>query len=253
MWALMSHTPDALLEHAVERLYTMETARVEEENAAAVDLDLSAAFAPLPKSTKYLPYRIGVGESGSGSASASASAAGNILNNTLVMSWNLLRSAGAGFWLRDQGLLKKTAETLAKAQFALKRSPDDAALLYLALGKQSVLHGLYRSTQQAKQAEFLSRDFTVEKHRHAACKNAFVLLGKHRRELAAAFFILGKKRQVHVDSHRFICLVLTFLMHPPSRRTLHYTTPAQQHVLRALGTCYCTVFKEDSFRFTVRG
>ena len=50
-----------------------------------------------------------------------------------------------------------------------------------------------RSTQQARQAEFMSRDFSQERHRHAACKNAYVLLGQHRHQLAAAFFILGEK------------------------------------------------------------
>ena len=35
------------------------------------------------------------------------------------------------------------------------------------------------------------RDFSQDKNRDAACKNAFVLLGQHRPELAAAFFVLG--------------------------------------------------------------
>jgi hypothetical protein len=33
------------------------------------------------------------------------------------------------------------------------------------------------------------------KHQQAACKNAFVLMGNHRPELAAAFFILGKEER----------------------------------------------------------
>lgn len=51
--------------------------------------------------------------------------------------------------------------------------------------------GLFRSANQMKQADFLARDFKQQKHREAACKNAFVLLGQHKHELAAAFFILG--------------------------------------------------------------
>lgn len=35
------------------------------------------------------------------------------------------------------------------------------------------------------------RDVQDEKHRVAALKNAYVLMGKHRHELAATFFILG--------------------------------------------------------------
>lgn len=53
--------------------------------------------------------------------------------------WEQLRRLGAGFWLRDPGLLAATAEQLAKQQFAARRSADDCALLYCALGKRSVL------------------------------------------------------------------------------------------------------------------
>lgn len=47
----------------------------------------------------------------------------------------------------------------------------------------------------AKLADFLGRDFRIEAGASAAAKNAFALLGQHRYELAAAFFILaGRKR-----------------------------------------------------------
>lgn len=52
--------------------------------------------------------------------------------------------------------------------------------------------GLFRTGTGTKTlADFLARDFRDASHRQAACKNAFVLLGQHRHELAAAFFILG--------------------------------------------------------------
>ena len=35
------------------------------------------------------------------------------------------------------------------------------------------------------------RDFSQDNNKDAACKNAFTLLGQHRHELAAAFFVLG--------------------------------------------------------------
>ena len=38
---------------------------------------------------------------------------------------------------------------------------------------------------------FFSNDFTQERWRKAALKNAYALLGKQRFEHAAAFFILG--------------------------------------------------------------
>ncbi len=54
-------------------------------------------------------------------------------------SWEALRALGAGFWLTDPDLAHSVAERLAKAQFAARRSADDCALLYCALGKTAVL------------------------------------------------------------------------------------------------------------------
>lgn len=51
--------------------------------------------------------------------------------------------------------------------------------------------GLFRTAGVKKLADFLSRDFRQAPNRAAAAKNAFVLLGQHRYELAAVFFILG--------------------------------------------------------------
>ncbi len=110
-----------------------------------------------------------------------------------ALPWPLLRAAGAGFWLRDAALLRPTAEALARAQFATRRRPEDAALFYCALGKRALLAGLCRTAGDAAVAEFLGRDFSQAKHRAAAAKNAYVLLGQHRPALAAAFFALARQ------------------------------------------------------------
>ncbi|KAK9832643.1 hypothetical protein WJX81_006635 [Elliptochloris bilobata] len=117
----------------------------------------------------------------------SAAAAANPLT------WDNMRKVGAGFWLRE-GVAER-AEALAKAQFAVRRDAHDCALLYLALGRRALLQGLFRSTNQAKLADFLARDFSAgeagEAGRQAAAKNAFVLISQHRAALAAAFFVLA--------------------------------------------------------------
>ena len=117
----------------------------------------------------------------------------NVIENRKeqCITWDCLRSVGAGFWIRDIKRMVSLAENFAKVSFAKSRKPDDAALWYAALGRKSLLQGLYRSTQQYKQAEFLGRDFSQKKNAEAACKNAYVLLGQHRYELSAAFFLLG--------------------------------------------------------------
>lgn len=47
--------------------------------------------------------------------------------------------AGAGFWMTDHRLVRQQADALAKAQFAARRNPHDCALLYVALGKKTLL------------------------------------------------------------------------------------------------------------------
>ena len=46
---------------------------------------------------------------------------------------------GAGFWLTDDALLRSKADELAKAQYAVRKDPSDAALMYVALGKKPLL------------------------------------------------------------------------------------------------------------------
>lgn len=46
---------------------------------------------------------------------------------------------GAGFWLTELQLLRAKAEELAKAQYARRKNAEDAALMYMALGKKPLL------------------------------------------------------------------------------------------------------------------
>lgn len=108
-----------------------------------------------------------------------------------LASWPALRAVGAGFWLTDSTAIRTAAEQVAKGQFAARNDPCDCALMYMALGSRSLLQSLFRSAGHTRQADFLKRDFRDEKNMQAARKNAFVLLGQHRHDMAAAFFLLG--------------------------------------------------------------
>ena len=189
MWGLMTNSPEALLGHALEKIKSRDA---EIEAIVKAYQERAAEVAAAAGDTAGSGGGAGGQKDFLGTSSSSASGR---------LTWDALRDCGAGFWLRDPTLLASTAESLAKSRFAARRNPDDAALLYAALGKKSVLQGLYRSTNQTRQADFLARDFSQPRHQQAACKNAFVLLGNHRPELAAAFFILGKKRTI--DLHVF--------------------------------------------------
>ncbi|KAI5078412.1 hypothetical protein GOP47_0006083 [Adiantum capillus-veneris] len=110
------------------------------------------------------------------------------------ISWPAMRALGAGFWLTDISQLRSRMEKLARAQYLLDKSPKRCALLYLALQRKNVLMGLFKLSKDEKDRvlyEFLGRDFSLEKNTAAALKNAYVLLGKHQHDLAAAFFLLG--------------------------------------------------------------
>ncbi|XP_032514293.2 dmX-like protein 2 isoform X1 [Danaus plexippus] len=104
--------------------------------------------------------------------------------------WSTMRELGVGWWVRGE-LLRTCVERLARASYLAKQDPMDAALYYLAMRKKTLLWGLFRSHRDEKMTAFFANDFSEDRWRKAALKNAFVLLGKQRFEHAAAFFLLG--------------------------------------------------------------
>jgi len=64
------------------------------------------------------------------------------------------------------------------------RDPTSCSLIFLALGKKKVLHGLWRQApghkEQGLMMKFLSNDFELERWKTAAIKNAYALLSKQR-------------------------------------------------------------------------
>lgn len=109
--------------------------------------------------------------------------------------WEKARVLGAGYWVSTGSSCKKLAERIARSDFNSERNADDAALWYVALGRRTALAALYRSQQNTRMSQFLRRDFALSENRLAAGKNAYVLVSKHRLELAVAFFILANDIQ----------------------------------------------------------
>lgn len=64
------------------------------------------------------------------------------------------------------------------------RDPTSCSLIFLALGKKKVLHGLWRQApghkEQGLMMKFLGNDFELERWKTAAIKNAYALLSKQR-------------------------------------------------------------------------
>ncbi|XP_028970574.1 dmX-like protein 2 isoform X1 [Esox lucius] len=105
--------------------------------------------------------------------------------------WSELRAVGVGWWIRNINTLRKMVEKVGKAAFQRNNDPLDAALFYLAMKKKAVLWGLFRSQHDDKMTTFFKNNFSEDRWRKAALKNAFSLLGKQRFEQSAAFFLLA--------------------------------------------------------------
>uniref|UniRef100_A0A8C4RWD8 Dmx like 1 n=1 Tax=Erpetoichthys calabaricus TaxID=27687 RepID=A0A8C4RWD8_ERPCA len=105
--------------------------------------------------------------------------------------WAELKAMGVGWWVRNINTLRRCIEKVAKSAFQRNNDPLDAAVYYLAMKKKAVVWGLYRSLKDVKMTQFFSNNFSEDRWRKAALKNAFSLLGKQRFVHSVAFFLLA--------------------------------------------------------------
>ncbi|KAK2837802.1 hypothetical protein Q5P01_015014 [Channa striata] len=151
--------------------------------------------------------------------------------------WPELRSMGVGWWLRSTDKLRRCIERVAKASFQRSNDPLDAAIFYLAMKKKAVVWGLYRSQKNVKMTEFFRNNFSEDRWRKAALKNAFSLLGKQRFQHSAAFFLLAGslKDAVEVCLEKMqdlqLALVICRLYESEFEMSSHYKKILQRHVL----------------------
>lgn len=113
------------------------------------------------------------------------------------MLWKHARESGLFMWMSDPNALRAQFEVIARNEYTKtdQKNPIDCTLFYLALRKKAVLQGLWRmaswNREQVATSRLLSNNFQDKKWKTAALKNAYALLGKHRHEYAAAFFLLA--------------------------------------------------------------
>jgi uncharacterized protein HemY len=81
---------------------------------------------------------------------------------------------------------KSQLEVVARNTFMAQedRDPTSCSLIFFALGKKKVVHGLWRQApghkEQNMMLKFLGNDFTQDRWKTAALKNAYALLSKNR-------------------------------------------------------------------------
>ncbi|KAM8984129.1 dmX-like protein 1 isoform 4-T4 [Ara ararauna] len=169
--------------------------------------------------------------------------------------WSELRAMGIGWWVRNIHSLRKCIEKVAKAAFQRNNDPLDAAIFYLAMKKKAVIWGLYRSQKDAKMTQFFGNNFTEDRWRKAALKNAFSLLGKQRFEHSAAFFLLAGhlKDAVEVCLEKLndiqLALVISRLYESEFEVSSTYKSVLQKRILgsmcpgkESLGNMHCDPF-----------
>lgn len=83
-------------------------------------------------------------------------------------------------------LQKSQMEIIARNTFMAQedRDPTGCSLIFFALGKKKVVHGLWKQApghkEQNMMLKFLGNDFTQDRWKTAALKNAYALLSKNR-------------------------------------------------------------------------
>ncbi|KAF2706302.1 hypothetical protein K504DRAFT_459602 [Pleomassaria siparia CBS 279.74] len=113
------------------------------------------------------------------------------------MLWQHAKECGLFVWLTDNTTLRTQFEAIARNEYTKtdEKNPVDCSLYYLALKKKAVLLGLWRmatwSREQGATQRLLANNFTEERWKTAALKNAYALMGRRRFEYAAAFFLLA--------------------------------------------------------------
>ena len=110
--------------------------------------------------------------------------------------WSFAREMRLPFWVRSDTTLARVSEEIGQNIFREKRDVMESALFFIIAKKMRTLRNLAatdRSDNGRKFLKFLtSHDFSSERGKKAAEKNAFSLLRKCQYTVAAAFFLLAE-------------------------------------------------------------
>lgn len=110
--------------------------------------------------------------------------------------WVMARAVGIPFWVRSKKTLVSIAEEIAQAIYKSTKSVMDCALYYVAMRNMKTLRAIAATDRSDSGTKFLKfiidHDFSSERGRKAAEKNAYSLLRKRKYATAASFFLLAE-------------------------------------------------------------
>ena len=111
-------------------------------------------------------------------------------------SWDYVRELRIPLWLRSDKDLARIAEEIGQSMFRESRDIMECALFFIIAKKMRTLRNLAATDHTDSGKLFFkfltTHDFSSERGRRAAEKNAFSLLRKLRYRVAAAFFLLAE-------------------------------------------------------------
>ena len=112
------------------------------------------------------------------------------------LSWGTARDLRLPFWVRSDDTLRNLSEEIGQQMYRESRDILKSALFFLVAGKKRTLMNLAAADQSDSGRKFFKfltgYDFSSERGRRAAEKNAFSLLRKNQYDSAAAFFLLAE-------------------------------------------------------------
>lgn len=110
------------------------------------------------------------------------------------LSWTAARELRLPLWLRSTDQLRKISEEIGQSEYKERRDILENALFFIIAGKTRTLRNLAATDQSDTGRMFLKfitmHDFSSDRGRKAAEKNAYSLLRKRRYRAAASFFLL---------------------------------------------------------------
>ena len=93
--------------------------------------------------------------------------------------------------LKSQQILEDLVITACSNTWKQSQNVELVALYYVALGNISKVVKLYSLKQESQKSEFFKKDFSTDRNKKSAVKNAYSSLSKHTYDMASTLFLLA--------------------------------------------------------------
>ena len=109
------------------------------------------------------------------------------------LTWTQWKALKLPMWLTESSQWTPALTKLAQTTYVQTKNHRSCTLYYILLKKTTLLSQLYRRANEVRVADLLMQDFSTDRWKKAAIKNAQILQSKRETELSIAFYLLGKQ------------------------------------------------------------